>query len=372
MRKMLGAVVVVGVACMIARVPPAASQVRLMDALIGETTAVFEEEGFAPFDSRRAGELGLGGVAREEIELQAGTTYGIVGLCDVDCSDLDDDKSMADQVGVSKSEVSRETIEAGTRVLKELVERDLSELDVLVVYLDGIVFGDYHVLAAVGVDADGRKHVLGLCGGASENTEVTAGLLEDLVARGLRADRRRLFVIDGAKALRQAIGRVFGSSNLVQRCRNHKVRNVLGHLPKEQHEQARSTLRAAWKLDADEGIRKLEQYASWLEREWPSAAGSLREGLSELFTVNRLGLPKPLRRCLTTTNIIDSSHAGVRQHTNRVSRWQSEEMAVRWAAVTFRETEKHYRRITGYEHLWMLKAHLDEEDGVLAELQKAG
>ena len=283
-----------------------------------------------------------------------------------------DDKSMADQVGVSKSEVSRETIEAGTRVLKELVERDLSELDVLVVYLDGIVFGDYHVLAAVGVDADGRKHVLGLCGGASENTEVTAGLLEDLVARGLRADRRRLFVIDGAKALRQAIGRVFGSSNLVQRCRNHKVRNVLGHLPKEQHEQARSTLRAAWKLDADEGIRKLEQYASWLEREWPSAAGSLREGLSELFTVNRLGLPKPLRRCLTTTNIIDSSHAGVRQHTNRVSRWQSEEMAVRWAAVTFRETEKHYRRITGYEHLWMLKAHLDEEDGVLAELQKAG
>ena len=111
--------------------------------------------------------------------------------------------AMADQAGVSKSEVSRETIAAGTRVLQELAERDLGELDVLVIYLDGIVFGDYHVLAAVGVDADGRKHVLGLCGGASENTEVTAGLLEDLVARGLRADRRRLFVIDGAKALRQ-------------------------------------------------------------------------------------------------------------------------------------------------------------------------
>ena len=92
----------------------------------------------------------------------------------------------------------------------------------------------------------------------------------------------------------------------------------MSHLPKEQHEQARSTLRAAWKLDADEGIRKLEQYASWLEREWPSAAASLREGLPELFTVNRLGLPKALRRCLTTTNIIDSSHPGVRRHT-RVS-----------------------------------------------------
>ena len=271
--------------------------------------------------------------------------------------------AMADQVGISKSEVSRETIEAGTRVLQELAERDLSELDVLVVYLDGIQFGDYHVLAAVGVDADGRKHVLGLCGGASENTPVTIGLLEDLVARGLRADRRRLFVIDGAQALRKAIGQVFGASHLVQRCRNHKLRNVLGHLPKEQHEQARSTLRAAWKLDADEGIRKLEQYASWLEREWPSAAASLREGLPELFTVNRLGLPQSLRRCLTTTNIIDSSHAGVRQHTDRVSRWRNEEMAVRWAAVTFRETlehEKHFAASPGTSISGCLKAHLDE------------
>ena len=280
--------------------------------------------------------------------------------------------AMADQVGIGKSEVSRETIEAGTRVLQELAELDLSELDVLVVYLDGIVFGDYHVLAAVGVDATGRKHVLGLREGPSENATVTTGLLEALVERGLQADRRRLFVIDGAKALRSAIGHVFGKRNLVQRCRNHKVRNVLGHLPKAQHEQARSTLRAAWKLEAGEGIRRVEQYAAWLEREWPSAAASLREGLAELFTVNRLGLPAALRRCLTTTNIIDSSHAGVRQHTRRVSRWRNGEMAVRWAATTFCETEKNFRRVTGYQHLWMLKAHLDDEDGALAEMEKAG
>ena len=136
----------------------------------------------------------------------------------------------------------------------------------------------------------------------------------------------------------------------------------MSHLPKEQHEQARATLRAAWKLEADAGIRKLEQYASWLQQEWPSAAASLREGLAEMFTVNRLGLPKELRRCLTSTNLIDSSHAGVRQHTRRVSRWWNEDMAVRWAAVAFRETEKHYRRILDYQHLWILKAHLDEED----------
>ena len=127
---------------------------------------------------------------------------------------------LADQVGISKSEVSRETIAAGTRVLAELAERDLSELDVLVVYVDGIVFGDYHVLAAVGVDATGRKHVLGLREGGSENATVATGLLEELVERGLQADRRRLFVIDGAKALRSAIGHVFDAQNPVQRCRN--------------------------------------------------------------------------------------------------------------------------------------------------------
>ena len=105
------------------------------------------------------------------------------------------------------------------------------------------------------------------------------------------------------------------------------------------------TLRAAWKLEATEGMRKLEQYASWLQRDWPAAAASGREGLKEIFTVNRLGLPASLRRCLTTTNIIDSTHAGIRQRTRRVTNWKNGEMALRWAAVAFVETEKHYRRL---------------------------
>ena len=188
--------------------------------------------------------------------------------------------AMADQVGVSKSEVSRETIEAGTRVLKELVERDLSELDVLVVYLDGIVFGDYHVLAAVGVDADGRKHVLGLCGGASENTEVTAGLLEDLVARGLRADRRRLFVIDGAKALRQAIGRVFGSSNLVQRCVTLDVPDrpevhLLNHVRPAVEELLEPLLEAVVE-------RRVQDVAQALAAEPPGVDRRLQEDVDQL------------------------------------------------------------------------------------------
>jgi transposase-like protein len=190
---------------------------------------------------------------------------------------------MADTVGVSKSAVSRETIEASERVLAELMERRLDGWDLLIVYLDGIQFGDYHVLAAVGVDTDGKKHVLGVREGASENAEVTRALLADLVERGLDPTRRRLWVIDGSKALRKAIDQVFGPQP-VQRCRNHKLRNLTGHLPKDQHPQVKAAFRAAIKLEAKEGEQKLRSLALWLEREYPSAAASLREGLSELFT----------------------------------------------------------------------------------------
>jgi len=277
---------------------------------------------------------------------------------------------MADTVGVSKSAVSRETIEASERVLAELMERRLDAWDLLIVYLDGIQFGAYHVLAAVGVDTDGKKHILGVREGASENAEVTTALLEDLAERGLDAMRRRLWVIDGSKALRKAIDQVFGPQP-VQRCRNHKLRNVTGHLPKDQHPQVKAAFRAAMKLEPKEGEQKLKQLALWLEPEWPSAASSLREGLSELFTINRLGLPPRLRRCLGTTNLIDSTHSGARQKTHRVTNWKNGAMALRWAAASFVETEKSYRKIIGYDQLWMLKAHLDDLEPV-AQMKKAG
>jgi transposase-like protein len=281
---------------------------------------------------------------------------------------------MAEQCGISKSQVSREFIEAGERLLKEVAERDFAEIDLVVIYLDGVQFGPYHVICAVGVDDGGHKHVLGFREGATENAEVATALLEDLVARGVSPFRRRLFVIDGSKALRKAIDQVFGEHNPVQRCRNHKVRNVLGHLPKEQHDQARATLRAAFKLEADDGLAKIEQYASWLERDWPGAAASLREGLAELFTINRLRLPASLRRCLGTTNLIDNSHSALRERTRRVKHWTSGTMALRWAAAAFEAASENFRRIMGHEHLWMLKAALDEHtrDQQLVQEMKAG
>jgi len=274
---------------------------------------------------------------------------------------------MAETVGVSKSNVSRQFIEASEQTLKALCERRFDEKDIVVVYIDGIQYCQIHVIAALGVDTQGYKHVLGLREGASENAQAVKDLLADLVERGLRPERRRLFVIDGSKALRAAIHKVFGSVTPIQRCRNHKVRNVLGYLPEERKADVEAAMKAAFKLKAEEGMARLDKLAQWLEREYPSAAGSLREGLKELFTINRLGLGKALRRCLGSTNVIESPYSGVRQKTGRVKRWRDGQMALRWTASALLSIEKRLRRIMGYQQLWMLEAalkDLDEKEGV--------
>jgi transposase-like protein len=243
--------------------------------------------------------------------------------------------------------------------LRRLCERRFEGVELLVLYVDGIIFGEHHVLVAVGVDTEGNKHVLGLAEGASENQVVVRGLLEDLVERGVKPDRRYLFVIDGSKALRAGIEAVFGREQAVQRCRQHKIENVTSYLPKELREQVKVVMRAAFRLPAKEGMAKLEKQAQWLEREYPSAAASLREGLEEMFTVSSLGIPSSLSRCLVTTNLIESPYSGVRLRTRRVCRWRDGKMALRWAASALLITERHFNRIMGYRDLWILKAALD-------------
>jgi len=267
---------------------------------------------------------------------------------------------MAETVGVSKSQVSREFVEASEQELKQLCERRYDEKRFLVIYIDGIQFGDCHVIVAVGVDSGGYKHVLGIREGASENHQVARDLLTDLTERGLDPKRRYLFVIDGSKALRKAIDSVFGRQNPVQRCRNHKVENVMSYLPDDLKEQAKSSMKAAFKLETDKGKAKLEKLAQWLQKEHPSAAASLREGLTEMFTINTLELPSALRRCLGSTNVIESPNSGIRDRTRRVKNWQDAGMVVRWVAASLLDMEKRFRRIMGYQQLWILEAHLDE------------
>jgi putative transposase len=276
--------------------------------------------------------------------------------------------SLAKTVGVSKSAVSRRVVEASEAEVEALLSRRFDELKLLVIYIDGLIFGDYTMIGAVGVDSEGNKHVLGIREGATENSTVVTELLEDIVARGVEAKRKMLFVIDGSKALRAAINAVFGTHQPVQRCRAHKLRNVLDHLPKEQREQVKSVLRAAWKLDAKAGMARIRKLAEWLDRDYPSAAASLLEGLDECFTINRLGLPPSLRRCLATTNIIESPHAGVRIQTRRVTHWQNGKMVIRWLASSFIRTEKRFNKIMGYRDLWALEAILNDTQPATAQV----
>jgi transposase-like protein len=197
---------------------------------------------------------------------------------------------------------------------------------------------------------------------------VAKELLEDMVSRGVDPQRKMLFIIDGSKALRAAINAVFGAQQPVQRCRAHKLRNVLDYLPKDQRDQARNLLRAAWKLPPKEGMSRIKKLAEWLDREYPSAATSLLEGLEECFTINRMGLPPTLLRCLATTNIIESPHAGVRIQTRRVTHWQNGKMVIRWLASAFIRTEKRFNKIMGYGDLWTLEAILNDAQPVIGQV----
>ena len=270
---------------------------------------------------------------------------------------------MAATAGVSRSSISRQAIEGSVEQLRQLRERRWDKTDLLAIYVDGQRFGDHHVISAVGVDRSGVKHILGIEIGATENAAAVKKLLIALRDQGLRTDQRYLFVIDGAKALRAAIEEVFGTDQPVQRCRNHKMRNVLDELPREHHAQALNLLRAAWKLtDADEGIKRLEGLARFLEHEYESAARSLREGMAEMFTIQRLKLPPSLYKCLGTTNVIESPQSGVQKRTGNVTRWRDADMVERWVASAWLLTEKHFRKVIGHEHLWTLAVHLGREE----------
>lgn len=278
---------------------------------------------------------------------------------------------MAETVGVSRSAVSRQALEASLEQLRQLQERRWEQVEILVIYIDGQRFGEHHLISAVGVDREGRKHVLGMASGATENAAAVKQLLTGLRERGLATDRKYLFVIDGAKALRAAIQEVFGSEQPVQRCRNHKIENVMEELPKEHREQTRRLLRAAFRLpSAEEGEKRLEQIARQLEPDYPAAARSLREGRPEMFTLQRLKIPAALHKCLATTNVIESPHSGVRRRTRNVCRWRDLDMVERWAASAWLLTEKHCRRIDGHQQLWALAAILGRDEAAPAKNQK--
>jgi transposase-like protein len=270
------------------------------------------------------------------------------------------DVPAANGAGLSKSAASRHFVALSAERMKEWMASDLSKLDLLVIQIDGIHIGDDLVLlAAVGVDGAGDKHPLAVIEGATENTTVVQALLDNLIERGLDPKVCRLFIIDGAKALSKAIRKTFGRHTPIQRCQVHKARNILERLPKPLHASVRKALRQAWQLDdADKAERLIRNLARRLEQQAPGVAASILEGLGEVLTVIRLGLPAELRRSLACTNIIENMMGTVRRVCRNVKRWQGASMALRWTSAAMLEAAKGFRRLKAYKQLSTLRTAL--------------
>jgi len=260
----------------------------------------------------------------------------------------------------SKSAVSRRFVTGTRKALDELLGRDLSALDVAVLMIDGVDFAGACCVVALVVTADGTKVPVGLRLGDTENKTVVTALLADLVDRGLDASGGLLVVIDGAKALASAVGKVFGELALVQRCQIHKRRNLKEHLPARLRDDVDARVRGAFAdPDPDSGLRKAKVLAAELDRTHPDAAASLREGLDDMFTVRRLGIDGTLARTLTCTNMIESMISICRTTSRNVKRWRDEgDMRRRWCAAGLLEAERKFRRLRGHRQMPQLVAAL--------------
>jgi putative transposase len=261
----------------------------------------------------------------------------------------------------SKSAVSRTFVERTREALGELMSRQLGDLRLAVMMLDGLELKGRMMIVALGLTTEGIKIPLGLWEGSTENATVATALLSDLVERGLDPEQGMLFVLDGSKALRKAVRSVFGEV-AVQRCLWHKERNVLGHLPERDRPSVKARMRRAWReTDYPRALEALRGLADELERTHPGAAGSLHEGLEETLTVIRLGIKGKLRRTLESTNPCESMIDTVRRTQRNVKHWSSGEMGLRWTAAGMLEAEQQFRKVIGYTQLPQLAIAIERQ-----------
>jgi len=272
--------------------------------------------------------------------------------------------SLADGLGLRRSAVSDAFKRAAQKDLDAINGRRLDDHKFLVIYIDGVHFRDVTVIVAMGIDAQGHKVILGLREGATENSTVTIDLLTALQERGLILQGPALFVLDGSKALRSAVLRVFGELAVIQRCLAHKKRNVESYLLKEWHAELRRKLNAAWGMTRyEDAKRALKTIIRWLRNHSEAAANSLAEGLEETLTVHRLApdISGALRKTLLTTNPIESIFGHAADLTRRVKRWRGEAMVMRWLGSNLLWIEGRFRRVRGYRQLGRLREALQSE-----------
>lgn len=265
--------------------------------------------------------------------------------------------------GTSKSAVSRRFVAKTAAQLHAWQSAPLDGVELVALIVDGVHIGEHCLVVALGIAADGQKHALGLWEGATENATVCQSLLANLQSRGLRTDRSMLVILDGALALHKAVRVVFGEAACIQRCQVHKLRNILEHLPERQRPWVRAIVRRAYQAtDVKTATRLLTDLAKRLDDEYPSAAGSVREGLEETLTVLSLRLSARLQRSLVTTNAAESLLSRTRHVKRNVKRWRGGAMMLRWVAAGVLEAVKGFRRVKGCGDMPRLVAALRARD----------
>jgi putative transposase len=269
-------------------------------------------------------------------------------------------RQFTEAYGLEKSTVSEHFIEASRAKLKDMMERRLGKMRLCALLIDATPFEGQQMVAALGIGEDGRKTILGIRQGATENATVVGELLGDLLERGLDFTVPRLYVLDGGKALTAAVKKYAGGSAAIQRCQVHKRRNVLDHLTDEQKPGVTKKLNAAYALD---DYAAAKQALDVLHRELmdlnPSAARSLGEGMEETLTVHRLHLPMQLRKTMSSTNVIESAFSIVERVCRNVKRWHAGDQRERWVGSGLLIAEKQFRRVQGHKQIPALISELE-------------
>lgn len=274
-------------------------------------------------------------------------------------------------IGLSSSTVSRRFVEASAAKLKEFHERDLSELDLVVLFMDGKTFAEDSLVLALGVAQDGTKVILGFVQTETENEAVLTAFLRSLVDRGLDLSQGLLVVIDGSRGLRAAVSKALGKRALVQRCQWHKRENVVAYLPKSEQATWRRRLQRAYERPTyEEAKRELTRLHRELEQRNQSAARSLAEGLEETLTLHRLGVFSLLGRSLKTTNCLESVNAMAEGLCGKVDHWQSSDQKHRWFASALLDIEPRLRKVMGYRHLTKLREAILKELGLETKITR--
>lgn len=261
--------------------------------------------------------------------------------------------------GVSKSAVSRKAIAATKPMVDQFLKKRLDTLDLVVLLFDGIHIAKRQMIVCIGIDLSGRKHVLGLRPGATENDIVCRDLIRDLIDRGVSNEKRYLFVIDGSKALVNTIKAAFGQDAAIQRCQEHKIRDVQGYVPVKMRREIRSKLMAAYNQESEkEALNRLVKVQNELGLVSEKAVNSLTEGMYETLTVHRLKITGLLRKSLRTTNIMESAFSSVRRYMGRVTKFKDESQIELWVTRSILETERHFRPLQGCRQLRSLQNKL--------------